>query len=50
MPLILNLAEREIWLSGDDEVDGLGESVRLRHHPVGKFGACDNGPSLIEHI
>jgi len=50
MPVILNLAEREIWLSGDDEVDGLGESARLRHHPVGKFGARDNGPSLIEHV
>lgn len=48
MPVILNLAERESWLGGSDEVDVLGETARLRHYRVDKFGVREDGLSLIE--
>lgn len=48
MPVILNIQEREAWLSESDDVQELGSEVRLRHHPVRRFGARDEGPELIE--
>jgi putative SOS response-associated peptidase YedK len=48
MPVILNIDERESWLSGSDEIEGLGQGARLEHYPVGKFGVRDDGPHLIE--
>ncbi|WP_367397400.1 SOS response-associated peptidase [Roseovarius sp. PS-C2] len=50
MPVILDLEERETWLSGSDEVDTLGEAARLQHHPVHSFGIRDDGPELIEPV
>lgn len=48
MPVILDAAEREAWLSGTDETAGLGAGARLRHYPVARFGIADDGPQLIE--
>lgn len=50
MPVILDIQEREAWLSGSDDVRGLGGAVRLRHYPVRKFGAREEGPQLIEPL
>ncbi|MDP0925693.1 SOS response-associated peptidase [Paracoccus onubensis] len=47
MPVILNTEERDAWLGGSDDPD-IGAGVQLRHHPVSKFGAKDDGPELIE--
>lgn len=47
MPVILNTEERDAWLGGSDDLD-IGAGVELRHYPVGKFGAKDDGPELIE--
>jgi putative SOS response-associated peptidase YedK len=48
MPVILDAAEREAWLSGTDETADLGAGARLRHYPVARFGIADDGPQLIE--
>lgn len=48
MPVILNLDERELWLSDSDQVQDLGSDVRLQHHQVRSFGVRDDGPELIE--
>ncbi|UWQ15660.1 SOS response-associated peptidase [Aliiroseovarius sp. M344] len=48
MPAILNIQEREAWLSGSDDVLDLWTEVRHRHHPVSRFGARDKGPEMIE--
>ena len=50
MPVILDIEERESWLAGSDDVDSLGEHVRLRHHSVAKFGVRDDGSELIEPL
>lgn len=47
MPVILNSAEREAWLSGSTDRE-IGASARVKHHPVAPFGTKDEGPELIE--
>lgn len=49
MPVILNGDERDRWLAGESGED-LGADARLRHHPVARFGAGDDGPELIDPI
>lgn len=46
MPVMLDSAERDDWLSGSDQTD-LGARYRVRHHPVARFGIKDEGESLI---
>ena len=48
MPVILNLDERELWLSDSDQVQDLGSDARLQDHQVRSFGVRDDGPELIE--
>lgn len=47
MPVILNTAEREAWLSGTDDLS-IGQGAQVKHHPVPRFGIKDEGPELIE--
>lgn len=47
MPVILDSAERDDWLSGSDRTD-LGAAYSVRHHPVTRFGIADEGEALIE--
>ena len=47
MPVILDSAGREAWLSGSARTD-LGAGYRLRHHPVARFGIDDDGAALTE--
>ncbi|HAW46912.1 MAG TPA: SOS response-associated peptidase, partial [Roseovarius sp.] len=47
MPVILDSAEREDWLSGSDRTD-LGEGYPVKHHTVARFGIRDEGEALIE--
>lgn len=49
MPVILNLEEREAWLSGTEDPD-LGAEAKLRHFPVRSFGMNAEGPELIEPL
>lgn len=49
MPVILNAEERDAWLAGSEDPE-LGAAVRLRHHPVARFGIGDDGPELIEPL
>ena len=49
MPVILNIEEREAWLSGSED-PGLGAEAKLRHFPVRPFGMADEGPELIEPL
>lgn len=50
MPVMLNINEREAWLSGSNDVSDLGQEVRIHHHAVGRFGFKDDGPDLIDQL
>lgn len=47
MPVILDPAEREAWLSGSTD-RSIGRHVQLRHHPVQTFRTRDEGEELTQ--
>jgi len=47
MPVILDSAERDDWLTGSDRTE-LGAGYQVKHHPVAPFGLRDEGEALIE--
>ncbi|WP_417699857.1 SOS response-associated peptidase [Pseudophaeobacter sp.] len=47
MPVMLNLEERSQWLSGSDDVAGLGKDTLVKYYPVERFAVRDEGPDLI---
>ncbi len=49
MPVILDTDEREAWLGGSNDVE-IGAGAQLRHYPIARFGAADDGEELIEPL
>lgn len=47
MPVCLNQADRQAWMAGTDDQE-IGANYEVRHWPVARFGAGDEGPEMIE--